>query len=244
MKNNIKNNDEEFLEKENGIKETKLFTELQKIPNELYKEVVDKDGQKIVFDFKDLDKSKEEYIRLTQDEYGKLKECAIKRKKVNKVYRILGVILFILGILMSFYFFSRWLLLALAISLVFIVRSTIDYSTPFNPCLYGYSYDDAEKYMDVNMRVSDIISILALEEEFWTILEVADIDTESASKFEVDKDNIDFLYVDSLKMPHTMSFNLKGATKIYYENIDYILILGLSITLPLKYSDRYKKLVD
>lgn len=45
MENNIKNDDEElfltslniFLEKENGIKETKLFTELQKVPHVLYK---------------------------------------------------------------------------------------------------------------------------------------------------------------------------------------------------------------
>lgn len=221
--------------------------DISNIPNELHKEIIDKDGQKIVFDFKDMDKLKEEYIRLTQDEYSKLKEGAIKRKKVNKVYRILGVILFILDILMSFYFSSGWLLLALAISLVFIVRSTIDYSTPFNPCLYGYSYDDAEKYMDVNMRVSDIISILALEEEFRIISEIADIDTESASKIEVNKDNIDFLYVDSLKMAHTKSFNLKG-TGVYYKNIDYILIRDesddFSIALPLKYSDRYKTLVE
>ena len=55
--------------------------DISNIPNEFYKEIIDKDGQKIVFDFKDLDKSKKEYIRLTQDEYDKLKECAEKRKR-------------------------------------------------------------------------------------------------------------------------------------------------------------------
>lgn len=78
------------------------------------------------------------------------------------------------------------------------------------------------------------------------------MDTGAASKFEVNKDHINFLYVDSSKIPHTMSFNVKGTTKVYYENIDYILIrdltrdetIRLSITLPLKYSDRYKTLVD
>lgn len=55
--------------------------DISNIPNEFHKEIIDKDGQKIVFDFKDLDKSKEEYIRLTQDEYGKLKEYATKRKR-------------------------------------------------------------------------------------------------------------------------------------------------------------------
>lgn len=54
-------------------------------------------------------------------------------------------------------------------------------------------------------------------------------------------------YVDSLKMPHTKSFNLKGID-VCYKNIDYILMrdktTGLSIDLPLKYSNRYKILVE
>lgn len=222
--------------------------DINNIPNELYKEIIDKDGQKIVFDFKDMDKSKEEYIRLTQDEYGKLKECAAKRKKVNKIYGILGLVLFILGIIMSFH--SWWSLLVLFISLAFIARSAINYSTPFTASLYGYYCTDARKYIDVNMSISDIISILALEETFQTILEADNINTEAASKFEIDKDSINFLYVDSSKTPHTISFNLECTTKVYYEDINYILIrnlihdeiIGLSITLPLKYSDRYKTL--
>ena len=221
--------------------------DISNIPNELHKEIIDKDGQKIVFDFKDMDKLKKEYIRLTQDEYGKLKECATKRKKVNTVYAILGWILFIFGIIMSFH--SLWSLLILVISLVFVGRSDMDCRTSFN--IYGYAHADM-KYIDVGMRISDIISILALEEEFWTILEIADIDTKSTSKVEVNKDHINFLYVDSSKIPHTMSFNVKGTTKVYYENIDYILIRNLTrdettrlnITLPLKYSDKYKTLVD
>lgn len=32
--------------------------DISNIPNEFYKEIIDKDGQKIIFDFKDLDKSK------------------------------------------------------------------------------------------------------------------------------------------------------------------------------------------
>lgn len=231
-----------------GHKERKTMN-ISNIPNELHKEIIDKDGQKIVFDFKDMDKSKEEYIRLTQDEYGKLKECAAKRKKVNTVYGILGLILFILGIIISFCLHSWWSLLVLVISLAFIGRSNMDCRTPFH--IYGYAHADV-KYIDVGMNISDIISILALEEEFWTISEIADIDTEAASKFEVNKDHINFLYVDSSKIPHTMSFNVKGTTKVYYENIDYILIRNLtrdeitrlSITLPLKYSDKYKILAN
>lgn len=215
--------------------------DISNIPNEFHKEIIDKDGQKIVFDFKDLDKSKKEYIRLTQDEYGKLKECTMKKKKINTVYGILGWILFILGIIIAFYTHSWWSLLVLSISLAFIVQSNIDGSN-----LYGYAYGDV-KYADVGMSTSDIISILALEKAFWTILEIANLDTESASKIEVNKDHIDFLYIDSAKIPHTKSFNLKGID-MYYKNIDYILIhdetTGLSITLPLKYSDRYKELVE
>lgn len=215
--------------------------DISNIPNEFHKEIIDKDGQKIVFNFKDLDKSKKEYIRLTQDEYSKLKEHAAKRKKVNKIYGILGWILFILGIIIAFYTHSWWSLLVLSISLAFIVQSNIDCSN-----LYGYAYGDV-KYADVGMSTSDIINILALEKEFRIISEIADIDTESASKIEVNNDHIDFLYVDLSKIPHTRSFNLKGID-VYYKNIDYILIrdetTGLSITLPLKYSDRYKKLVE
>lgn len=123
----------------------------------------------------------------------------------------------------------------------------MDCRTPFNYRFYGYSSVDW-KYLDVGMSNSDIISILTLEEEFWTILEIADIDTKSASKIEVNKDHIDFLYIDFSKIPHTKEFNLKGTTKVYYEDIDYILIrneaTGLNIILPLKYSDRYKTLVE
>lgn len=219
--------------------------DISNIPNEFHKEIIDKDGQKIIFDFKDLDKSKEEYIRLTQDEYGKLKECATKRKKVNKIDGILGIILFVPGIRALFYTHSWWSLLILAISLVFIARSTTDYSTSLS--IYGYTYGVA-KYTDVGMRISDIISILALEKEFWIISEAANIDTDSPSKFKISKDNIDFLYIDSSKIPRTISFNLKSRTRVCYKNIDYILIrdeiTGLSIELPLKYSNRYKTLVE
>lgn len=172
-----------------------------------------------------------------------------KGKKVNKIDGILGIILFVPGIRALFYTHSWWSLLILAISLVFIARSTTDYSTSLS--IYGYTYGVA-KYTDVGMSTSDIINILVLEKEFWIISEIADIDTKSPSKLKVNKDHIDFLYVDSSKIPHTISFNIKGTTKIYYKNIDYILIrnlirdetTGLSITLPLKYSDRYKKLVE
>lgn len=218
--------------------------DISNIPNEFHKEIIGKDGQKIIFDFKDLDKSKKEYIRLTQDEYGKLKEYATKRKKVNKIDSILGIILLVLGIRALFYTHSWWSLLILAISLVFMARSTTDYNTPFS--IYGYAYGDV-KYLDVGMSNSDIISILALEKEFQIISEIADIDTESASKIGINKDHIDFLYIDSSKIPHTKSFNLKGID-VCYKNIDYILmrdeITGLSIDLPLKYSNRYKMLVE
>lgn len=221
--------------------------DISNIPNEFHKEIIDKDGQKIIFDFTDLDKSKKEYIRLTRDEYGKLKECAAKKEKSNTTYGILGGTLLILGIIIAFCSHLWWSLLILVISLAFIVQSDMDCRTPFNYRFYGYSSVDW-KYLDVGMSNSDIISILTLEEEFWTILEIADIDTKSASKIEVNKDHIDFLYIDFSKIPHTKEFNLKGTTKVYYEDIDYILIrneaTGLNIILPLKYSDRYKTLVE
>lgn len=127
---------------------------------------------------------------------------------------------------------------------MFIARSTTDYSTSLS--IYGYTYGVA-KYTDVGMSTSDIINILVLEKEFWIISEIADIDTKSPSKLKVNKDYIVFLFIDSLKMPHTKLFNLKGMD-VYYKNIDDILIrdetVRLSATLPLKYSDRYKMLAD
>lgn len=220
--------------------------DISNIPNEFHKEIIDKDGQKIIFDFTDLDKSKKEYIRLTRDEYGKLKECAAKKEKSNTVYGMLGGILLILGSIIAFCSHLWWSLLILVIGLAFIIQSDMDCRTPFNYRFYGYNSVDW-KYLDVGMSNSDIISILALEKEFGIISEIADIDTESASKIEVNKDHIDFLYIDSSKIPHTKSFNLKGID-VCYKNIDYILIRDeiarLNITLPLKYSDRYKTLVD
>lgn len=220
--------------------------DISNIPNEFHKEIIDKDGQKIIFDFTDLDKSKKEYIRLTRDEYGKLKECAAKMEKSNTVYGMLGGILLILGSIIAFCSHLWWSLLILVIGLAFIIQSDMDCRTPFNYRFYGYNSVDW-KYLDVGMSNSDIISILALEKEFGIISEIADIDTESASKIEVNKDHIDFLYIDSSKIPHTKSFNLKGID-VCYKNIDYILIRDeiarLNITLPLKYSDRYKTLVD
>lgn len=221
--------------------------DISNIPNEFHKEIIDKDGQKIIFDFKDLDKAKKEYIRLTQDEYGKLKECTVKKEKSNTVYGILGGILFILGIIIAFCSHLWWSLLILVISFAFIVQSDMNCRTSFNYRFYGYSSVD-RKYLDVGMNISDIISILALEKEFWIISEAANIDTDSPSKFKISKDNISFLYIDSSKIPRTISFNLKNRTRVYYKNIDYILIrdeaVGLSITLPLKYSGRYKELVE
>ena len=160
----------------------------------------------------------------------------------------MGVVrLFIFSVIALFCLHSWWILSVLFISLAFTIRSNINCSTPYGFNLYGNAYIDV-KYMNVGMNRLDIISILALEEEFWTILKIADMDTESASKFEVNDDHIDFLFIDSSKRPHTMSFNVKGTTRVYYEDIDYILIhdeaVGLSITLPLKYSNRYKALAD
>lgn len=51
---------------------------INNIPDKLYKEIIDKDGQKIVFDF-NLEKTKDAYIKL-QNKYNELKEDKEKKK--------------------------------------------------------------------------------------------------------------------------------------------------------------------
>lgn len=55
--------------------------DISNIPNELYKEIIDKDGQRIIFDFKDLVKSKK---RICQTHTGRVwqteRMCSKKEK--------------------------------------------------------------------------------------------------------------------------------------------------------------------
>ena len=53
------------------------------MPDKIYKEIINKDGQKLVFDFSGLDKLKEIYTELTVNKYNEAKQKYNKRKKIR-----------------------------------------------------------------------------------------------------------------------------------------------------------------
>lgn len=221
--------------------------DINNIPDKVYKEITDKDGTKIVFDF-NLGETKEAYIKL-QNKYNELKEDKEKKKPFKILINILFWIFCIVSIIAAF---NSYLL----ISLLFLVMALIIfiYNDEQN---YGYGnpifrYYHTEKYRDVNMHPLDIMEILELEDEMEFISEISTLDESYISKINIDDNNdIDFLYVDEYEIPHTIQMTLKNnlyrRTDIHYRNIDYIYIINkvysLNIFLPLKYSDTYKKLV-
>lgn len=219
--------------------------DITNIPNELYREITDKDGQKIVFDFQNLDMSKDAYVELTDKKYNELKNDSKKRNVFTIILAILSILFFILTIVAFFYKSSLTLLFAV-LDLIFIVcadgrNHTYDYRLICSA---------TKKYRDVNMHPLDIMQILGLEEKFKLIEEILTIDKAPISKIDVNDKDIKLLYADANNIPHTISFTSNNLCKvnIHYRNIDYILIFnevyGLSISLPLKYSEEYQKLVS
>lgn len=227
--------------------------DINNIPDKVYKEITDKDGTKIVFDF-NLGETKEAYIKL-QNKYNELKEDKEKKKPFEIFLNILFCTFFIFGIIA---FFNSYLLSSL---LSLVIASIIISYTEGQKYAYGnpiFRYYDTKKYRDVNMPHLDIMEILELEDEMEFISEISTLDESYISKINIDDNNdIDFLYVDEYEIPHTIQITLKNnlyrnnlyrRTDIHYRNIDYIYIINkvysLNIFLPLKYSEEYKKLVN
>lgn len=224
--------------------------DINNIPDKVYKEIIDKDGQKIVFDF-DLEKTKKAYIKL-QNKYNELKENKEKKKYFTIFLNILFFIFFIIGIIAAF---NSYLLLSLLFLIIaLIILPYIDGQTYY---AYGnpiFRYYNTEKYRDVNMHPLEIMDIIALEEKMGLILEISTLDESYISKINIyDNNDIDFLYIDKYQIPHTMQIvsdnTLYGKNiNIHNRNIDYISIennvYNLDVTLPLKYSKEYKKLVN
>lgn len=220
---------------------------INNIPDKLYKEIIDKDGQKIVFDL-DLEKTKDTYIKL-QNKYNQLKEDKEKKKPFKILINILFWIFCIVGIIAFFNSYLLLSLLLLVIALIIINYTERQKYTYGNPI---FRYDDTRKYRDVNMHPLDIMGILELEEKMVLISEINTLDKSYIAKINIyDNNDIDFLYIDKYQIPHTIKIvsnnTLYGRNiNIYYRNIDYISIennvYNLDITLPLKYSDTYKEL--
>lgn len=225
--------------------------DINNIPDKVYKEITDKDGIKIVFDF-NLGKTKEAYIKL-QNKYNELKEDKEKKKPFKIFLNILFCTFFIFGIIAFFNSYLLLSLLFLVIALIIIIYIEGQKYTYGNPI---FEYYDTRKYRDVNMSHLDIMEILELEGEMEFISEISTLDESYISKINIDDNNdIDFLYVDEYEIPHTIQITLKNnlyrnnlyrRTDIHYRNIDYIYIINnvysLNIFLPLKYSDTYREL--
>lgn len=224
--------------------------DINNIPDKLYKEIIDKDGQKMVFDL-NLEKTKNTYIKL-QNKYNELKEDKEKKKPFKIFLNILFWIFFIIGIIAAFN--SSLLLSLLFLIIALIILTYNDEQTYYaygNPIFRYYS---TKKYRDVNMPPLDIMGILELEEKMALISEINALDESYISKINIDDNNdIDFLYIDKYQIPHTMQIvsdnTLYGKNiNIHDRNIDYISIennvYNLDVTLPLKYSKKYKKLVN
>lgn len=222
---------------------------IDNIPNKVYKEITDKDGTKIVFDF-DLEKTKKAYIKL-QNKYNELKEDKEKKKSFKILINILFWIFFIIGIIAAF---NSSLLLSLVFLIIALI--TLPYIDGQTYYAYGNSifrYYNTEKYRDVNMHPLDIMNILELEENMKLILEISTLDESYISKINIDDNNdIDFLYIDKYQIPHTIqivsSNKLFGKNvNMHYRNLNCIFIgnnvYSLDVTLPLKYSKEYKNLV-
>lgn len=223
---------------------------INNIPDKVHKEITDKDGQKIVFDL-DLENTKKTYIKL-QNKYNELKENKEKKKYFTIFLNILFWIVFIIGIIAAFN--SSLLLSLLFLIIALIILPYIDGQTYY---AYGnpiFRYYNTEKYRDVNMHPLDIMGILKLEEKMALISEINALDESYISKINIyDNNDIDFLYIDKYQIPHTMQIvsdnTLYGKNiNIYDRNIDYISIennvYNLDVTLPLKYSKKYKNLVN
>lgn len=228
--------------------------DINNIPDKLYKEIIDKDGQKMVFDL-DLEKTKNTYIKL-QNKYNELKEDKEKKKLFKILINILFWIFSIVSIIAAFNSYSLIALLFLVMALIIFIYNDEQNYGYGNP-IFRYHYVETEKYRDVNMHPLDIMGILELEEKMVLVSEINTLDESYISKINIyDNNDIDFLYIDKYQVPHTMQIvssntlygrNIKNRN-IYYRNIDYISIennvYNLDITLPLKYSKEYKKLVN
>lgn len=221
--------------------------DINNIPDKVYKEITDKDGTKIVFDF-NLGKTKEAYIKL-QNKYNELKENKEKKKPFKIFLNILFCTFFIFGIIAFFNSYLLLSLLLLVIALIIIISYTEGQKYAYGNPIFRYC--DTRKYRDVNMHPLDIMGILELEDEMVLISEISTLDESYISKINIDDNNdIDFLYVDEYEIPHTIQITLKNnlyrRTDIHYRNIDYIYIINnvysLNIFLPLKYSDTYREL--
>lgn len=228
---------------------------INNLPNEIHKEITDKDGIKINFDIDNINKLKDIYNDLITSKYEKSKEkYIIDKKKFNIKSKIIFGFITISIILMfiSVFINEIWLFIVGAgLIILTTLFGFINNSNPQNN--YGLMYKNCQKYYDANMDEEDIDEIYKLEHQFSIFEEINDFETDKPIKIHASSRGIDILYIDKNKCPKTLeirpnvnfiqmaSINLRDIKNIEITNKDFSII---NIALPLMYSDTYKELID
>lgn len=225
---------------------------INNFPNEIHKEITDKDGIKINFDIDNINKLKDIYNDLTTTKYKQSKEkYMIDKKKFNIKRKIIFCCLTISLILMFISSFIDELLLFIVGAVLVILITLFGFLYNENPKNnYNLMYTSCQKYYEANMDEKDINEIYRLEHLFSILQEISDLETDKPIKIHANSRGIDILYIDKNKYPKTIeiipyvdlqiaSINFKDIKNIEITNKDFSII---NITLPLKYSDTYKEL--
>lgn len=226
---------------------------INNLPNEIHKEITDKDGIKINFDIDNINKLKDIYNDLTTTKCEQSKEkYMIDIKKFNIKSIIIFCCLVISLILMFVSVFIDEMLLFIAGSVLIILITLFGFINNKNPKnIYNFMYKSCQNYYEANMDEKDINEIYRLEHLFFVLQEISDLETDKPIKIHANSRGIDILYIDKNKYPKTIeiipyvdlqiaSINFKDIKNIEITNKDFSII---NITLPLKYSDAYRELI-
>ena len=226
---------------------------INSLPNEIHKEITDKDGIKINFDINNVNKLKDIYNDLTITKCEQSKEkYMIDKKKFNIKSIIIFGCLVISLILMFVSVFIDEMLLFIAGSVLIILITLFGFINNKNPKnSYNFMYGSCQKYYEANMDEKDINEIYRLEHLFPILQEISDLETDKPIKIHANSRGIDILYIDKNKCPKTIeilpyedsiqiaSIDFKDIKNIEITNKDFSII---NITLPLEYSDTYREL--
>lgn len=226
---------------------------INSLPNEIHKEITDKDGIKINFDINNVNKLKDIYNDLTITKCEQSKEkYMIDKKKFNIKSIIIFGCLVISLILMFVSVFIDEMLLFIAGSVLIILITLFGFINNKNPKnSYNFMYRSCQKYYEANMDEKDINEIYRLEHLFPILQEISDLETDKPIKIHANSRGIDILYIDKNKCPKTIeilpyedsiqiaSIDFKDIKNIEITNKDFSII---NITLPLEYSDTYREL--
>lgn len=217
------------------------------MPDKIYKEIINKDGQKLVFDFSGLDKLKEIYTELTVNKYNEAKQKYSKRKKIRFWEMAATLISLAIGVIFACY--GKALLAFLFISITFVlmfVISDLEDQYADSPD-YEQHLPEISPYVEAHMQDTDVRCIIDINNIYKVVSTINEIGEQSLVKLDIDFNEpgrLILLYTDMSDNPHTLIFH---TFNIKYKNIDHVGFTNndnkLMIVLPLKYSKEYKELV-